>query len=134
MIFHFYSTFSLICAEAMDWIWRTELRAMKTVGAGVGSAGCTAANPTFGAPPGTVTARGQACAVIFEVPMVLSRSPLDAPPPPTTKTFAVGNNEIYNWENLIGPFLVHTILGPRPPPPPNAPFKHRPGPGSWRRS
>ena len=29
----------------------------------------------------------------------------------------VGKNEIYIWENLFGPFLVHELLGPRPPPP-----------------
>ena len=29
----------------------------------------------------------------------------------------VGKNEIYNWEDLVGPFLVHNLLGPRPPPP-----------------
>ena len=32
--------------------------------------------------------------------------------PQTTGTI-VGKNEIYNWENLVGPFLVHTS----PPPP-----------------
>ena len=26
-----------------------------------------------------------------------------------------GKNEVYHWENLVGPFLVHKILGPRPP-------------------
>ena len=29
----------------------------------------------------------------------------------------VGTDEIYNREHLIGPFLVHKLLGPRPPPP-----------------
>ena len=29
-----------------------------------------------------------------------------------------GKNEIYNWENLVGPFLVHKLLDPRTPPPP----------------
>ena len=34
-------------------------------------------------------------------------------PPPKT---IVGKGEIYHWENRVGPFLVHTLLGPRPPP------------------
>ena len=34
-------------------------------------------------------------------------------PPQHTK---VGKHEIYRWENLIWPFLVHNFLGPRPPP------------------
>ena len=40
------------------------------------------------------------------------------PPPPETKVTIVGNNEIYKRENLVGPFLVHKLLGPRPPTPP----------------
>ena len=43
--------------------------------------------------------------------------PLDRPPPLQTKVTIVGKNEIYHWENLVGPFLVHTLL-PLPPPPP----------------
>ena len=35
-----------------------------------------------------------------------------------TKVTIVGKTEIYNRENLIGPFLVHKLLGLRPPPPP----------------
>ena len=31
----------------------------------------------------------------------------------------VGKNEIYNGENVVGPFLIHTLLGPRQPPPPS---------------
>ena len=27
----------------------------------------------------------------------------------------MGKNEIYNRENLLGPFLVHKLLGPRAP-------------------
>ena len=27
----------------------------------------------------------------------------------------VGKHEIYRWESLIGPFVVHKILGPHPP-------------------
>ena len=41
-------------------------------------------------------------------------------PPPQTKVTIVGKNEIYNKENLVGPFLVHKIFGsqtPSPPPP-----------------
>ena len=37
------------------------------------------------------------------------------PPPPETKVTIVGKNKIYNRENLVGPFLVHKILGPSPP-------------------
>ena len=39
----------------------------------------------------------------------------DPPPPaPQTKVTIAGGNEISNWENLIGPFLVRTALGPPP--------------------
>ena len=40
------------------------------------------------------------------------------PPPPWTpsQSAMVRNNENYNRENLIGPFLVHKLLGPRLPP------------------
>ena len=37
-------------------------------------------------------------------------------PPPPTKVTVVGKNEIYNRQNLVGPFLVHKFLGPDPPP------------------
>ena len=40
------------------------------------------------------------------------------PPPLKTKVTTVGNNEIYNTENLVRPLLLHKLLGPRPPPPP----------------
>ena len=47
----------------------------------------------------------------------------EVPPPPRTpspplqtKVTTEGKNEIYDRENLVGPFLVHKILGPRPPP------------------
>ena len=44
--------------------------------------------------------------------------PQGGPPPPLqTKVTIVGKNEIYNRENLVGPFLVHKRLGPRSPPP-----------------
>ena len=47
-----------------------------------------------------------------------------APPPspprwtplPQTKVIIVGKKESYRWENLVGPFLVHKLLGPRSPP------------------
>ena len=44
--------------------------------------------------------------------------PCPRPPPPKTKGTIVGNNNIYNREDLIGPLLVPTLLGPRPLPPP----------------
>ena len=48
-------------------------------------------------------------------------APLCQPPPPKTKVTIVRKHEIWNRENLMGPFLGHTLLGPRPPPPP--PFR-----------
>ena len=42
--------------------------------------------------------------------------PLDNPPPPQTKVTIAGRTEVYRWENLVGPFLVHKLLGPRPLP------------------
>ena len=39
------------------------------------------------------------------------------PPPPPTKVTIVRKNKLYNRVNLIGISLVHTLLGPRPPPP-----------------
>ena len=43
----------------------------------------------------------------------------------------MGNNEIYRWENAIGPFLVHRHPGPTPPPPPPPPpLQQPPAPGS----
>ena len=44
---------------------------------------------------------------------MVRRSP---PPPARTKVTIVGKNEIYNRENLVGPFLVHKLLPPPPPP------------------
>ena len=40
-----------------------------------------------------------------------------APPTPPTKGTTAGKAEIYNREHLVGPFLVHKLLGPRPPAP-----------------
>ena len=36
-------------------------------------------------------------------------------------------NEIYNWENLVGPFLGHRLVGPRAPPPPPPLLYYIPG-------
>ena len=44
--------------------------------------------------------------------------PLGPAPRLQTKMTIVGNNEIYNWENLSGPFMVYKLLGPGPPLPP----------------
>ena len=47
--------------------------------------------------------------------------------PPQTKGTIVGKKiKIYNWENLIRPFLIHKILGPEPPLPPTHRSKHDP--------
>ena len=43
--------------------------------------------------------------------------PVPGPPPPQTKVIIVGNNEVYHWENLVGPFLVHQNFGSQTPPP-----------------
>ena len=53
-------------------------------------------------------------------------SPKTPSPPPQTKVTIVGRNETYNWENLVEPFLVHKLLGPKPPLPPPPPVKRRP--------
>ena len=37
-----------------------------------------------------------------------------------------GKNEIYNRENLVRPFLVHQVLGPKPPPPFPPPAQKKP--------
>ena len=51
-------------------------------------------------------------------PLLIHPCPPPPPstPPPQTKVTIVGKNEIYNREKLSGPFLVHRVLGPRPPP------------------
>ena len=38
-------------------------------------------------------------------------------PPSPDQSDHSGKNEIYNRENLVRPFLVHQVLGPKPPPP-----------------
>ena len=38
-------------------------------------------------------------------------------PPPQTKVTIAGKNKIDQRENLVRPFLVHKLLGSRPPPP-----------------
>ena len=52
--------------------------------------------------------------------------PLDPPPPPQTKVTIAGKNEIYNRENLVGPFFGTQTFGSQTPPPP--PLPHWPGP------
>ena len=47
-------------------------------------------------------------------------------PRPQTKVTVVGKSEIYNRATLVGPFLVHKILGPRPPLPPLSPCQSFP--------
>ena len=37
------------------------------------------------------------------------------PPPETNNRPIVGQNEVYRWGNLVGPYLAPTLLGPRPP-------------------
>ena len=43
----------------------------------------------------------------------------------------MGNNEVYRWEHLMGPFVVHALLPPPPPPGPHPPppGPHPPSPG-----
>ena len=53
-------------------------------------------------------------------------------PPPPTKVTIVGENENCNWEDLVKPFLVHKLLGPKPPPLP--PLKRRPAHASQHRA
>ena len=55
--------------------------------------------------------------------MAVHRTRRGVPPPPPrntpcpqAKVAIVGKHEICRWENLAGPFLVHTLLGPIPPP------------------
>ena len=38
------------------------------------------------------------------------------PPPPPDQSDHRAKNENFNGEYLVGPFLVHKLLGPRPPP------------------
>ena len=44
--------------------------------------------------------------------------PPRTPTPAQTEVTIVGKNEIYRWKNLVGQFLVHSLLGPLPPSPP----------------
>ena len=61
----------------------------------------------------------------------------NGPPPPPTKGTVVGNNEMCRWENLDGPFLVHTLFWVPDPPPPQHPLLIQawpgagPGAGHW---
>ena len=52
--------------------------------------------------------------------------PPRTPPPPETKVSIVGKNEVYHWENLVGPFLLYNFLAPRTPPPPLSSNAHLP--------
>ena len=54
-------------------------------------------------------------------------SPKTPSSPPQTKVTIVGKNEICNRENLVRPFLVHQVLGPKPPPPLPPLLKRSPG-------
>ena len=51
---------------------------------------------------------------VLEWPYTIGGGVPGTPHPPKTKVTIVGNNDRYNRENLVGPFLVHTSL---PPPP-----------------
>ena len=53
-------------------------------------------------------------------------SPKTPSPPPQTKVTIVGKNEIYKRENLVRPFLVHQVLGPKPPAPLPPPAQKKP--------
>ena len=59
-------------------------------------------------------------------------SPKPPSPSPQTKVTIVGKNEIYNRENLVRPFLVHQVLGPKPPPPLPPLLKRSPGQAPFR--
>ena len=43
-------------------------------------------------------------------------TPPNGPPPPDQSDHS-GKNEISHWENLVGPFLAHKLLGPSHPSP-----------------
>ena len=68
------------------------------------------------------------CRGLFPAEGAAAGLPHEDPPPPThtwtpalqTKVTIVGKNEIYRWENLIGPFLVPELLGRRPAAPPHS--------------
>ena len=58
-------------------------------------------------------------ASLEETSLALERPTIGgAPPPPKTDVTIAGKNEVYRCENLVGPFLVRKISGPRPPPHP----------------
>ena len=74
---------------------------------------------------------GKSGQAIFGTPSFGSKTPS---PPPQTKVTIAGKNEIYNWENLVRPFLVHQVLGPKPPPPlPPPPRSKEALPTPWLR-
>ena len=59
--------------------------------------------------------------------------PPPGPLPPQTEVTIVGTNEIYNRQNLVGPFLVHKLLGLSPSPRPLPLFKYIPGHSPYQR-
>ena len=71
---------------------------------------------------------GAVCASAAPNNWRITPSPLGPPPPPPppsqTKVTILGKNEIHKRENLVRPFLVLKILGPRPP---HSPFQYFPG-------
>ena len=42
-------------------------------------------------------------------------SPKTLSPPPQTKEAIMRKSELYHRENLVGPVLIHKLLGPKPP-------------------
>ena len=50
------------------------------------------------------------CTIAGGVPI-----PWTPPPLPQTKVTIVVKKEIYHWENLVGPLLVHKFWDPEPP-------------------
>ena len=67
-------------------------------------------------PPPTVLAHRGTSSFTLERPTTIREPPPPPLPPPQTNGHS-GKNEMYKRENLIGPFLVRKLLGPRPPPP-----------------
>ena len=63
------------------------------------------------------------CGEVLEWPYTTGGGGVPPPPPWTlqNKVTIVGKSEIYNRENVVGPFLVHKLLGPIPPLPPSPP-------------
>ena len=70
--------------------------------------------------------RAGLCLPFFLAGRRVDPPPLEPPPPSQTKVTIGGKNGIYNWENIVGPFLVGKLLGPRSPAPPPPPFGAQP--------